>query len=399
MWRLVLFIALFFSIGLNIFLFLQLNIQAIDNSLLTTEKNEQPLNKKTSSLSTNIAKIEKNAVPNEQLQTITEKIKQAINTKDYFLASFLLSDFKQNIPEKKQNNLLEEIKAFWFANAQVLLDNKHYSDLENSIIAYLEYENDDLDFLFLQIDLYHQQGQLLLAINHYYNIQYHVFTEEKKRDIIIDARKVIKQEIDRLLNLNLWLELIAFSEQVSTLDSEYFYIQLALGKAKYHLGEFEAAKISLQPLLFMPNARIDAQSLLDKIHKALHQPEGIELSKKGQHFIVQALINNDVNVSLMIDTGASISLLSQAAFEQLNQYSNIQYVKDIQLNTAGGTVTTPMYKVAEFELRGYKLKNFVFAVSTYMSNDNDGLLGMNYLSAFDFHIDQENNLLMLEYKK
>jgi hypothetical protein len=70
----------------------------------------------------------------------------------------------------------------------------------------------------------------------------------------------------------------------------------------------------------------------------------------------------------MLDTGASISLLSERAFEALSQFSEVAYIKDINLNTAGAQVTTLIYQVNEFS------------------------------KSFDFHIDQNNSLLILKNK-
>ena len=169
-------------------------------------------------------------------------------------------------------------------------------------------------------------------------------------------------------------------------------------RAQYQLGEFEYARDAIQPLLTEPNYKIKALALLAEIETALRKPQSIPLSRQGEHFIVQALMNDTFNVSLMLDTGASISLLSESAFEALSQYSQVLYIEDVNLNTAGGTVTASIYQVAEFSIQGYIVNDFVFAVSPFISKSNDGLLGMNFLSAFDFHIDQKNNLLILKNK-
>jgi predicted aspartyl protease len=68
------------------------------------------------------------------------------------------------------------------------------------------------------------------------------------------------------------------------------------------------------------------------------------------------------------------------------------------LTTAGGEVDSRIYQVEEFALQGYQVNNLLFAVIPYKGQKNDGLLGMNYLRLFDFHIDQSNNLLRLENK-
>jgi predicted aspartyl protease len=90
--------------------------------------------------------------------------------------------------------------------------------------------------------------------------------------------------------------------------------------------------------------------------------------------------------------------LSEQAFTQLNQYTQVDYVKDLTLSTAGGLVTASIYQAQSLSIQGYLVKDFLFAVSPHVGANNDGLLGMNYLRAFEFTIDQANNRLMLNNK-
>ena len=185
-------------------------------------------------------------------------------------------------------------------------------------------------------------------------------------------------------------------------DPQHLNLQWLFVRAQYQLGEFEYARNAIEPLLAEPNYKIKAHALLAEIEAALRKPQSIPLRRQGEHFIVQALVNDTFNVSLMLDTGASISLLSESAFEALSQYSDVTYMKDLNMSTAGGTITASIYQVAEFSIQGYIVNDFVFAVTpSYVSGGsegNDGLLGMNFLRNFDFHIDQNNSSLMLKNK-
>lgn len=389
MWRITLFIILFCSIGLNVYFFLQLNARAIENSLL---RNNSQISTIKPTLSPKVTQeTDKGLVAKGHL--LSQKIKMAINARDYFLASFLI-----NALANEDKRLLPEIKIFWLQDTHVLINQKLFSHAENSISGYLEFQSDDIDFLSLQVDLYLQQKLTLLAIKYAYEIQYHVFTEVKKEEMVDYARQLVSKKVEILIQNSLWLELRELVEQVIIFDPQNLHLQWLFAQALYQLAEFEDARIAIEPLLNQPNYKVKSQTLLKKIETALRKPESIPLNRQGEHFIVQGNINDSFNVSLMIDTGASISLLSEQTFEQLNQYSEVEYVKDLKLNTAGGQVTASIYKVAEFSLQGYAVNDFVFAVSPYISEENDGLLGMNYLGAFDFHIDQTDNLLLLENK-
>ena len=47
------------------------------------------------------------------------------------------------------------------------------------------------------------------------------------------------------------------------------------------------------------------------------QPQNIEVNQKGRHIFVDAILNNKIHVSLMLDTGASLVVLSKEIGRQL----------------------------------------------------------------------------------
>ena len=382
MWRITLFIMLLCSIAINVYLFLKLNEQFIDNSILPYQPD--PLN---------VVSVTQNIKPtiiyNEQPRSL--KINNALQDSDYFLASFLI----KSLQNKQQ---LLELKTYWLSSTKTLIATGQFIEADKAITAYLEFNRDDLDFLYLQVDNYHKQQLVLTAIEYAYNIQYHVFTENQKREVIEHARQMVYQYADVFIQNNQWLELQGFIEQLMVIDVENFQLNWLYTRAQYHLGEFELARNSIEPLLTAPNYTVKANALLTKIQAALRQPEGIQLTKQGEHFIVQASVNESFTVALMIDTGASISLLSEQAFAEVNQYTQVDYVKDLTLSTAGGLVTASIYQAQSLSIQGYVVKDFLFAVSPLIGANNDGLLGMNYLRAFEFTIDQRHNLLILNNK-
>lgn len=402
MWRIALFISLICSVVLNVYLFMQLNIKTIEQKIpqgvsLYPHQGAAYITGSTAKIK-GMSKVknidQNNAIEStKSTQEISNKIKRAVTEKDYFNASFLISALANNYKTE-----LFDVKHFWLNTTKALIQQKLFTDAEDSIDAYLAFNSDDGDFLYQQVDLYWQQHLLLLAIKHAYEIQYHLLSEAEKRDAINFSRALVQQQVDVLINNSLWLELTEFIEEVLLLDTHNPNLQLIYAQAHYQLGEFEYARNAIEPLLSQPNYKIKAQALLVDIEAALRKPQSIPLNRQGEHFIVQALINDTVRLSLMIDTGASISLLSESAFDTLNRNSNATYVKELTFNTAGGQVTSSIYQVDEFSIQGYTVNNFVFSVNPYVNERYDGLLGMNFLKNFDFHIDQNNNVLLLKNK-
>ncbi|MFT7110953.1 MAG: clan AA aspartic protease (TIGR02281 family), partial [Psychrobacter glaciei] len=276
--------------------------------------------------------------------------------------------------------------------------NKHYLLAENAINAFLAYAPDDLDFLRAVVKLRLAQQQILLAVKKALSLEYHTFNLELQQQSLNYAQALVRDEIKRLFELALWLELAQFTEEVLAMVPNSAQAQWALAQAQFQLGDYSFARQNLTALIEQPNYQVKAQRLFNTIELALQRPEMVPLIRNGDHFIVEGLINNNFSVDLLIDTGASISVLSQGVFDELVSQSKVKYIEDIVLTTAGGEVDSRIYQVEEFALQGYQVNNLLFAVIPYKGQKNDGLLGMNYLRLFDFHIDQSNNLLRLENK-
>jgi len=399
MWRIALFIGLFCSVVLNVYLFMQLNLHMIEEKFPQAASlfPQQP----TKQINEN--RVENKAIENtdaivsidspENVLDLVNKIKKAINEKDYINAGYLISSLAN---EHKAE--FPEVKLYWLQATKRLIEQKSFNYAENSIDVYLAFNSDDSDFLYQQVDFYWQQQLFLQAIKHAYEVKYHLYNETEIRNAINFARGLVQQQVEILIKKSDWLALRDLVEEVMVFDSQDLNLQWYFVRAQYQLGEFEYARNGIEALLNQPNYKVKAQLLLADIEAALRSPQSIALSRQGEHFIVQALINESFNVSLMLDTGASISLLSERAFDELNQYSTVAYLKDITLNTAGGQITASLYQAAEFSIADYRVNDFIFAVSPFASEGNDGLLGMNFLSVFDFHIDQKNNRLILKDK-
>jgi clan AA aspartic protease (TIGR02281 family) len=399
MWRIFIFMGLTCSVALNVYFFLQLNMNEIERSfkqnpkiftqLAAKESQKNKINVKSK------AKTISNSSDNTQnAEHIVNRIKIALKANDYFNANYLIHALVNEQPAE-----LSKIRLYWLQKTKALIQQKLFTHAEDSINAYLAFQGDDLDFLYQQVDLYWQQQLPLLAIKHAYEVQYHQYNRAEVHESVNVARDLVQQKVDVLIKNNHWLELRSLIEEVLLFDAGSLKLQWIFARAQYQLGEYEYARNAIEPLLNQPNYKIKASVLLADIEAALRKPQSIPLSRQGEHFIVQALVNDTFNVSLMLDTGASISLLSESAFDELSQYSDVVYIKDLNLNTAGGTVTASIYQVAEFSIQGYVVNDFIFAVSPSYTNDhNDGLLGMNFLKAFDFHIDQNNGLLILKNK-
>jgi clan AA aspartic protease (TIGR02281 family) len=113
---------------------------------------------------------------------------------------------------------------------------------------------------------------------------------------------------------------------------------------------------------------------------------------------VQASPLHGRSLQLLIDTGASLTILTPAVLEQ----RGIRYRdtgKRGLFNTANGTVEAPIYKLDTLAVGDWQVRNIEIGVMDLgVGTDVDGLLGMNFLHHFQFFIDQNEALLRLSTK-
>ena len=359
-----------------------------DNTLITRPGSADEKSRLQLNTSDDESLIAKN-----RASALLAQIKALVQSEAYYDALTLFADLNQEYPTEAI-----PVREGWLTYIDNLLSAKRFSSAELFLQAYLYTYPDDIGFLSLQVDFFQAKRQTAQAIEHAYELLYHILDYQQKIDYLNAARERVKAESKILLQRQAWAALAELCQQVLALDPEFYDIQLLLARAEYEQDFLAAAESNARPLLDLPQLAARAQSLLDKIEAVYSEPSRIPLKQAGQHYIVQGLINQDHPVALMLDTGASISLLSQETFEQLGLETQASFIKTIRLNTAGGVVNSSLYQVSSFEIGGYLLEDMHFAVSPYFSSDHDGLLGMNYLGRFNFYIDQADKSLKLEPK-
>jgi clan AA aspartic protease (TIGR02281 family) len=130
-----------------------------------------------------------------------------------------------------------------------------------------------------------------------------------------------------------------------------------------------------------------------------NKPKKVAFYKDGQGIVVEAKLNNKVQVSLVLDTGASVMLLRKEVAQKLG--INLDNVKpDSSIIVADGRKVNAKY----ITLDSVKVENVETAkVGAAIILDEikdigfrDGLLGMSFLQRFNFKVDQRDKRLILE---
>jgi|DEB0MinimDraft_6_1074348.scaffolds.fasta_scaffold27641_2 clan AA aspartic protease (TIGR02281 family) len=118
----------------------------------------------------------------------------------------------------------------------------------------------------------------------------------------------------------------------------------------------------------------------------------IEMTRRGGQFVIDVAVDGRRNAALLLDTGASMTVLKPAFLASLGYEPGDRRAR---FSTAGGVVRAPVVNVKSLAVAGIQVDALDIGVLSLAGDDVDGLLGMDYLSRFEFDIDQENSVLRL----
>lgn len=134
-----------------------------------------------------------------------------------------------------------------------------------------------------------------------------------------------------------------------------------------------------------------------------HEPKQAALmDKQSGHMTVEAVLNRKVKAKLVLDTGASIMVLTSkvAASLGLNPTKVGRSGNLMELLLADGRkVVSRRVILDSVNVQGSEVEQVEAAILPEQENNVfpcDGLLGMSFLKNFSFKIDQKNDKLVLE---
>jgi clan AA aspartic protease (TIGR02281 family) len=281
------------------------------------------------------------------------------------------------------------------------LENNRNDALMALIDVYLSTHYDDTDVLLILAQYQWRQGYPEEAARVYqlaFTYAYHIAQIERINQAF---NTLIKNTDSSLSQQERWLELINFYELLDSMSLLQALSRLKLGSLYQLMGDHDSARQVLSLLLEDPQWRSKAQALLDQIEPQEQEPAravaGVPLVQLGSHYLVDAQLNEQSDVVLMIDTGASVTSLSQHAFSGLADQRSFVLLGTRMFNTANGVTRGKVYRAENFTIGDYTLQNVDIAVLEFEQNERvDGLLGMNVLRQFRFEIDQDQQQLLLQ---
>jgi clan AA aspartic protease (TIGR02281 family) len=124
----------------------------------------------------------------------------------------------------------------------------------------------------------------------------------------------------------------------------------------------------------------------------------IPIQKNGAIVIVNATLNGKTPARLIVDTGASYTMISTATAKELGITWDASS-PTVPFHTANGLIQAPLADLESIAVGGMEIRNLTAAIHDALPNTSvAGLLGLNFLTNFRMDIDTQKGVLHLEKK-
>lgn len=239
---------------------------------------------------------------------------------------------------------------------------------------------------------------------------FYIKNEKDLNELTSLIRSFRTKRIEQLKQQKLNERLIAYYEELILEDPGFAQYYFELGKLYADKNDFYSAIVMLKMIVADETYGRDAAELISQIIAfqeleaakqivKLENKNAIEIPivRVNDRIFVYVHLNEKIEAKFLIDTGATISIISFNMANKLGFTSN--QLKDLRwFQTAGGMVKQPVVRLSTLTIANVKMNEMMVAVSKETGNDIDGLLGMNFLGRFNFEINYEKNLLILKQK-
>ncbi len=122
----------------------------------------------------------------------------------------------------------------------------------------------------------------------------------------------------------------------------------------------------------------------------------VPVQRVGHLLIVSTKLNGTLDARLILDTGASHTILSREVSDNLDLLSN-HPTATVTLKTAGGPVEAEVVRMSSIRVSEAEVRNSLVAVYDLPDAPPgvDGLLGLTFLKEFEMTLDAGNGVLFL----
>ena len=265
----------------------------------------------------------------------------------------------------------------------------------------------DVDARLLLADVFYRQQDYPGAIEQLYEAKAHAFRPEMLTRITRQIRKVVDQQAKKYNADQNTAGLLELFQHVTQLEPDYAAYFIELARVQLALEDRDAAQRSLTLVVNDAGVGEQARGMLARLQETMPavtgsgqatlvtEVAGVPLVRSGQNFLVDVTPAAAGSLRLLIDTGASMTMLTTDALQRRGLRYHETGRSEL-FNTANGQVRAPIYILESLSVGDWYVQQLEVGVLDLGGQAGiDGLLGMNFLSHFRFFIDQNETVLRL----
>jgi len=127
-------------------------------------------------------------------------------------------------------------------------------------------------------------------------------------------------------------------------------------------------------------------------------PKKAGFSEVNDRIMVSVLLNKKVKAELLLDTGATLVLLSKSVVDKIKKETKLREGSIIKLQVGDGRkVDARLILLDTLSVEGAEAESVIGSVLLDSEDDmGDGVLGMSFLNKFNFQIDNTNKKIILK---
>ena len=279
---------------------------------------------------------------------------------------------------------------------QQALDQKN---IEQALDQFTFTDGEALGKALLLAELMYEQERYELLFSFLYDKRYGLDTSDEQT-LLNAIYQFVEKVDDKLGEADEFGRLVSLYRQLSSFEGEHTFYYLRLSYWLLRSGNTQEASQSLLGVvndIELEGQLRELQDAIELYDKVGPQTE-VPLTMVGEHYLVSLDIAGAGTVELMIDTGASKTVIKRALLSTKIP-DLLEDTQSIQMNTANGNARGLVVTLKNIAMQGIALEQLDVVLMDLPSFKYDGLLGMNFLGQFDFKIDQERLVLVLAAKK
>lgn len=143
-----------------------------------------------------------------------------------------------------------------------------------------------------------------------------------------------------------------------------------------------------------PNLTEAVSPLLERVTKKTGKPiHLVRMFRRGNDFLVDAVINNKFHVWLKVDTGANLCVIPSYVIRSAG--TDLRSARLVQITSVTGTATAPLVGFSTMSVGGAQAKNVLGVVFDMPGQPQEGLLGISFLEHFKVYLDTKHQQMIL----